>query len=250
MLTGNYVHCNVCGWLGRKFETDGWHPGTFCPCCGSQVRHRLLLAALTHLDGLKFDKLVAGKSVLHFAPENSIRKILLNHTSSYLAADYLAEGYQYQLDLQMDLSKMDAVKPAQIDLLLACDVLEHVPNHYAALSEIFRVLKPGGWAILTVPQQDHLETTVDDPKPNTPQERLQRFGQEDHLRIYGRDFSQLLNRAGFQVREIDEHSFEKRLAKRSVLYPPELSTHPFATNFRKVFFAQKPFQHNLSNPES
>lgn len=243
LATGLYVECNLCGWRGPRLNSDSWHPHTLCPGCCSEVRHRLLVAAMTHLDGLQFEQLARGKTVLHFAPEVPLRKILLQHAAKYLAADYLAEGYNYKIDLQVDLSRMPEIESGQIDLLVACDVLEHVPNHLGAMREIHRVLKPGGWAVLTVPQKDHLEKTPDDSSASTPQERLERFGQEDHLRIYGNDFPRLLTQAGFIVKQIDETSFSPRMVKRYVLFPPQFSSRPAATNYRKVFFAQNP-----SNP--
>jgi SAM-dependent methyltransferase len=194
---------------------------------------------MTHLGGLKFEALVRNKTVLHFAPEAPLRKILLQHTANYLAADYLAEGYHYKIDFKLDLSEMPEITSGQVDLLIACDVLEHVPDHLEALREIHRVLKPGGWAVLTVPQKDHLEKTADDSSATTPQERLERFGQADHLRIYGNDFPQLLMQAGFTVKHIDQTNFPPKMVKRHVLFPPQLSTRPTATNYRKVFFAHK-----------
>jgi hypothetical protein len=90
-----------------------------------------------------------------------------------------------------------------------------------------------------VPQKDHLERTFEDPSIRSPAERERQFGQSDHLRIYGDDFPNLLESAGFCVTSIDEHSFPADLAQRHVLYPPQRSPHPLATNFRKVFFARK-----------
>lgn len=37
------------------------------------------------------------------------------------------------------------------DLALALDVIEHVPNDLQALEELFRVLRPGGFLLVTVP---------------------------------------------------------------------------------------------------
>lgn len=45
LATGNYVRCNVCGWLGGRMAGDQWHPETICPECRMQLRHRLMFAA-------------------------------------------------------------------------------------------------------------------------------------------------------------------------------------------------------------
>jgi hypothetical protein len=100
-------------------------------------------------------------------------------------------------------------------------------------------LKPGGYAILSVPQKDHLGRAIGDPDITDPEERLLEYGQRDHLRIYGWDFKEMLSSAGFNVAIVNEKSFPKRYAKKHVLYPPILSTRELATNFRKIYFARK-----------
>jgi SAM-dependent methyltransferase len=141
--------------------------------------------------------------------------------------------------MRLDISNMKAVADKSFDLIIACDVLEHVPDDSAALREIHRVLTPNAWAILTVPQKDDLERTYEDPEIVTPIGRKEAFGQEDHLRIYGADFSDRIRLHGFLVTSVDERDFDAEVVKKHVLFPPVPSRHPLATNYRKVFFAQK-----------
>lgn len=229
------VECNVCGWQGRHFLSDGWHKHSICPKCRGGVRHRLLIASLERVGAFSFERLVKNKNVLHFAPEEFIQRRLVSHAATYTTADL----FNPRRDLQIDISDMPSVESEFYDLVIACDVLEHVPNDRRAMCELVRVLRPAGFAILTVPQQDYLETTFEDPEVTDPDERLRRFGQSDHLRIYGDDFPQLLEAAGFRVTSVDESCFSADSVERQVLAPPERSTRPLATNFRKVFFAQK-----------
>ncbi len=229
------VECNVCGWRGKHFLSDVWHKHSNCPKCRSGVRHRLLVAALTYLDAFSFDAVVRGKRVLHFAPEPIMQARLKALAASYVTADYLNP----RRDLQLDISNMNVIGDGQFDLLIACDVLEHVEDDDAAMREIFRVLSPNGCAILTVPQQDNLAETFEDPAIVDPLERAQVFGQRDHVRIYGNDFPQRLESAGFLVSAVNETNFPSAMNKRNVLFPPELSQNPLATNYRKVFFARK-----------
>ena len=49
---------------------------------------------------------------------------------------------------------------SSLDLVLSCDVLEHVNEPQAALAEIFRVLRPGGRLLFTVPFMFHYEKNV------------------------------------------------------------------------------------------
>ena len=80
------VQCNVCGWKGRIFSSDSRHPFTICPECGSDVRHRLLLAAVTTLAKLRIKVLVQGKRVLHFAPEKALSCFFKDGASKYVTA--------------------------------------------------------------------------------------------------------------------------------------------------------------------
>ena len=229
------VECNICGWSGRHLASDDWHPHSVCWKCRSQVRHRLMVEALTRLEGLTFKDLVDGKRVLHFSPEHQTTPLIQPRAGSYKTADYSRDD----VDEQLDLTNMPSVADGSIDLLIAADVLEHVPDHMQGMREIHRVLAPGGTAILTVPQQDGLEKTWGDPSVTNPEERLRLFGQADHVRIFGNDLPQLLQSVGFNVQVITEKSFPPELVRKHVLFPPVLSTRPLATNYRKVFFARK-----------
>lgn len=229
------VDCNLCGWRARVFASDAWHPHTICQRCGSQVRQRLLLAALQALPELSYAGIVRGKRILHFAPEPTVSGFLEEQASLYVSADLMIDG----VDLNMDMCNMEPLVDSSFDLIVACDVLEHVSSDDLAMREIFRVLSPGGWAILTVPQKDHLLHKYEDPSLQSPRQRELAYGQSDHLRIYGDDFEDFVASYGFDVTAVSPSMFEAEMVRRHVLAPPRLSVHPLATNFRKVFFAHK-----------
>ncbi len=105
--------------------------------------------------------------------------------------------------------------------------------------ELYRILRPGGIAVLTVPQKDHTRETIEDDRIITPEARENMFGQSDHLRIYGDDFVRRVELAGFMVVIVDANNFSSEVVRRSVLFPPKLSSHPLATNYRKIFFCKK-----------
>ena len=128
---------------------------------------------------------------------------------------------------------------ANFELAVSAFGFRNLVNYDAGLREIYRVLASGGTAILTVPQQDNLEKTWGDPAITDPKERERLFGQEDHVRIFGNDMPDLLRSVGFNVRVITEKDFPPEIVRKVVLFPPVLSTRPLATNYRKVFFAQK-----------
>ena len=229
------VQCNVCGWEGSHFLSDAWHRHINCPKCRSGIRQRLFLAALQNLDPFSFGKIIHDKTILHFAPEEVIETILKKKSSNYVTADY----FRHNSDLQIDISEMPSVNDESFDVVIAFDVLEHVPDYKKGLVEIHRVLSKNGFAIFTVPQKDHLEVTYDNPSIITPKDRILHFGHFDHRRIYGDDFSAIVEEKGFSVTEVNETMFSATIVRKNVLFPPELSMNPLATNYRKVFYCQK-----------
>jgi len=67
------------------------------------------------------------------------------------------------------------------------------------MREMYRVLKPGGWAAVMVPMDWDRALTLEDPSIVSPADRERVFGQHDHMRLYGRDVSERLGSAGFTV---------------------------------------------------
>jgi len=102
--------------------------------------------------------------------------------------------------LRMDITNIPIAGDA-FDAILVVHVLEHIMDDRKAMRELFRILKPGGWAILQVPILR--ERTYEDASIVTPKDREKNFGQNDHVRIYGRDFKDRLEAAGFKVNESD-----------------------------------------------
>ncbi|GAB4165248.1 MAG: hypothetical protein Fur0032_01880 [Terrimicrobiaceae bacterium] len=235
-LKGSAVQCNVCGWEGAAFTDDQWHAGSICPNCLSQVRHRLIAGAfdgVSSLPGLDEDTLVRGKDVLHFAPERQLRQRLASAARRYVTADF-ARG---DCDLLLDISAMPSVADQSFDVVIVCDVLEHVPDDRAAMREIRRVLRPEGLAILSVPQADPPSVTDEDASVVSEEERTARFGQKDHVRMYGDDFSRRLEDADFKVQILSAGDFSEELVRRHVLAPPRPNPSPLATNQRRIYFA-------------
>jgi SAM-dependent methyltransferase len=237
-LRGNSVTCNVCNWHGGRFADDQWHARSVCPNCRSQVRHRMLAAMLdgqSGLAGFSEESLLRGRAVLHFAPERQLRQRVKSSADRHVTADY----DRGDTDLKLDISAMSDVGNASFDTIIACDVLEHVPDDRSAFREIHRILKTTGIAILTVPQKDPPAATDEDIAETDEPERLRRFGQRDHVRIYGDDFPQRAEAAGFQVTCLTVKNFPPGVARRHVLAPLSSSPHPLATNHRRIYLCRK-----------
>lgn len=186
--------CTVCG-KTVPFKTRKGRRYAECSHCGAYERHRLMLHYLSHREGL----LDPGTAVLHFAPNAGIERYLRSREGlNYKTADLFL-----QADLELDLTAI-AQPDASWDVVICYHVLEHVDDDRKAMSEIFRVLEPGGVAILQVPLQIGRNETDEDPSVTDPAERLRRFGQEDHVRFYGAaDFEARLSAAGFDVEALD-----------------------------------------------
>ena len=119
------------------------------------------------------------------------------HGNGYITADIESPLAK----VKMDIHEMP-FRENQFDVVLCNHVLEHVNDDFQALSEIRRVMKPGGWAILLVPFFNPVgETTFEDDSIKNPREREKIFGQADHVRKYGRDYPQRIRQSGLEVEE-------------------------------------------------
>lgn len=179
--------------LMRVLDMVGSDPDHFeCPRCGAHDRERHLLMYLKAAGVL--DRL-RGQSVLQFAPEKRLSKFICAvQPARYLPCDLFPQAPGVQrvdmLEMQFDAGTFDVV--------IANHVLEHVDDDARALAEIHRVLKPGGIAILQTPYSNRLHQTWQDAGIDTPEARLQAYGQEDHVRLFGRDIFDRIVAAGFE----------------------------------------------------
>lgn len=184
--------CPLCGSHLRRFLAFGLEPRpeALCPVCESLERHRLLWLYFRERTDL-FDG--RPRRFLHFAPAPALARHLERVDGlDYLTADLNAPRVMTKMDVTAIAAPDDT-----FDVVCCNHVLEHVPDDRRAMSEILRVLRPGGWAILQVPIRG--ETTQEDLSITDPRERERRYGQYDHVRQYGRDYAARLREAGFDV---------------------------------------------------
>lgn len=216
---GKKHFCPVCEHSFRKFLPYGNKGASnrLCPNCLSLERHRLLWMYLKN----KTDFFVKKYKVLHIAPEQPYIKRFKKSTNlSYTTADLLSP----LADVKMDIRQMPFAD-GTYDIVICNHVLEHIDDDAKAMSEIFRVLSHGGFAILQVPIDYSLSKTYEDSSITSPSEREKHFGQYDHMRVYGADYPQRLEKAGFNVdinRFIETYTDEQinyyRLDKNELLY--------------------------------
>lgn len=182
--------CPICGYRGR-FWSYGSPPraDALCPHCLSLERHRLLELLLKRQPM----GLMNGRRLLHFAPEPFVSG-RLSCSETYVTADISGS----EVDCRCALEAMP-FSDDSFDALVANHVLEHVADERKALQEIGRVLTEHGIIVLSVPIVHGWKRTYEDDRIKAPAERRIHFGQEDHRRFYGQDFTTRIRRAGFVV---------------------------------------------------
>ena len=204
-------YCNICGFRFDHFANfNPVHPREAqCPVCGSLERHRHLAI---HLFAIY--PFLQGKRILHFAPESIIKEILKDSGAEYFDCDIDPNRATYQTDIT-DIK----IWSNFIDYIICIHVLEHIVEDVKAMSELYRVLKPGGIAYLAVPYTQKLR---EDYSITDPAERIKLFGQNDHVRYYDvPTFQQRLKSVGFKLTISDAKNlppaFNESLMKTDLL---------------------------------
>ncbi len=192
---------------------SGIRQDVICPACGALPRHRILADwCEAHAVQIKGD-------ILYFALEDGMRQWFKRNGIVIHSADL-----NNPADLRMDMEDTGE-KEGSYDWIFCNHVLEHVHDYKRALKELHRILKPGGHLICSFPIDESYDTVDDsfcptgsdsDSSANSAdsgksvnsnnsddEERIRRFGQVDHLRVFGRDSEELLRKAGFKVGRIN-----------------------------------------------
>lgn len=196
LYLGGRYRCPVCGWPLRSFvarrslleqNADG-----YCPRCDAKARHRRIWLYLRrHTD------LWSGQHrLLEVGPVWALARRFRGMAGiRYTGVDIRPAGPYVTVVGDVTALPLD---DASIDVALCIHVLEHVEHDSRAIAELYRVLAPGGWALVSVPLRLD-RPTYEDPTVTEPSDRLRLFGEEEHVRLYGLDLRDRLGAAGFAV---------------------------------------------------
>lgn len=220
LYKGNNVECPVCGKSYSKFLSYGANnrDNVLCPGDLTLERHRLMWLYLQDFsDFFTADRL----KVLHIAPEQCFHKKFQQQKNlDYLTADLVSPI----ADMHFDLHSIP-LEDNRFDVVFCNHVMEHVDDPIQCMKELYRVMKPGGWAIMQVPQDIERAETFEDKGIISPEDREKYYWQKDHLRLFGLDYPNWLEKAGFRTEIFDKETkigtakIERyRLMKGEILY--------------------------------
>ena len=202
---GNTFTDPINGKSYRKFLPYGYvkiRPNVLSPGTLSLERHRLIWLYLKK----ETEFFQTPSKVLHMAPE----KAFISRLKKLSHLDYISCDIESPLaDIKADICALP-FDDNSFDWILCNHVLEHIPSDTKAMKELYRVLKPGGKALLQVPLDPKRDTTFEDNSIKDEATRTKIFGQYDHVRVYGKDYFEKLRAIGFRVNELQ---FGKTLSK-------------------------------------
>jgi SAM-dependent methyltransferase len=204
LYLGKGKQCPLCGCQRRKFLPYGYvtsRENALCPNCLSLERHRLLWLWLVRESDIGRGAMALPK-MLHIAPEVALmrkfKKMYASTPDRYVTADLESP----LADMHFDVQHIP-LEAESFDAIICNHIMEHVEDDGKALSELYRILRRGGWGVILSPVELEREKTFEDDTITDPAERTRIFGQYDHRRIYGRDYAARLREAGFEVYDID-----------------------------------------------
>lgn len=193
---GSSVHCEICLWNGTRFFNGK------CPKCNSLPRTRLIPFSLRH-----FNLIESDLKILHIAPNLNEYNYVKNTFKKIQFYDRLNIREVPHINLVQDITKTDILNDTY-DLVIVWHVLEHIVEDRKAASEIYRILKPKGNLLMSVPiyPAGNLSTYEDPAIKYEDYEKI--HGHDDHCRSCGMDYYKRFEDAGFSTQVLKEYTAE------------------------------------------
>jgi len=160
--------CYVCG-KRAAFDVDfsfareisghvvpAWRESTVCPKCKLSNRLRAAVQMVEEVAQLK-----AGDELYLTEQASQLYKVMHQRHRHILGSEYLgdkiARGQRDQKGIRNEDVTRLTFSSGQFAAVMCFEVLEHVPDYVAGLSELIRVLKPDGKLVMTVPFNAHIQ---------------------------------------------------------------------------------------------
>ncbi|MDE1190688.1 MAG: methyltransferase domain-containing protein [Arachidicoccus sp.] len=177
-----------------------------CPYCYSHPRHRIVCFSLNHIkEKLKKNNVTA----LMIGAEYSIEKWFRDNQINFITTDL----FDKTADIKADIQNMPFDNNSQ-SLIICNHVLEHVPNVKVALKELYRILSQDGILEISVPTDKSFSHTIENTGELSVNERIEKFGQIDHMRIFGNDVEEIIRSACFSVEIIDGEKLPENIVAK------------------------------------
>jgi SAM-dependent methyltransferase len=150
-------YCDVCSKpsLFRSWNENFRETG-LCILCGAKSRQRQIayVAGRMYRDNPDYRSLAKNNLKLYNLESNHALHRAMKDKPGYYSSEYLGPGKapgQVVDGVRHEDAHGLSFDDCSFDLVISSDVWEHLPDPYAAHKEIYRVLKPGGRHIFTVP---------------------------------------------------------------------------------------------------
>ena len=193
-----------------------------CPLCGASDRDRLYALFVSKYLS---ENNISMLTMLEIAPSDAVSRFLKRTGRIDLRT---ADLHRHDVDDNVDITNMQNYADCSFDSFICSHVLEHVADDRKALSELYRILKAGGWGILMVPIIIGIEDIDEDPVLEDEGERWRRFGQNDHVRMYSKKgFLNRIEASGFHIYQYGSEYFgatgfeTNAIDNKSILYVVE-----------------------------
>ncbi|MFN5415652.1 MAG: class I SAM-dependent methyltransferase [Flavobacteriia bacterium] len=186
---GDLFECNICHSKLKHFIEN---ENSTCPRCGSIARERRLWEII------QTKNLFLKENILDFSPSRSIyREFKKIKGKKYVGTDLSGN---FLADKSFDITSIDA-KDQSFDLILCYHILEHIIDDQKAMSELYRILNKNGICIIQTPFK--VGGIYEDYTKTSPKERLEAFGQDDHVRVYSVEaLIARLENVGFKIEKL------------------------------------------------
>lgn len=187
---GNKVTCNICLHSFKGFLPKGDRVDARCPHCNSLERQRWISWFVQN--ELASKKMI--DQVLYFSPLPALQKQLESHPGirRLISADIDPEV----ADTKVDITQMQ-FNDDQFDLLICSHVLAHIEDEEKAISETYRVIKPGGMALILTNYEEMERNII----VNSGMKQTDFTVESNTLRIHGNELIRDLESAGFTIQK-------------------------------------------------